>query len=184
MSNKKNEPLSFPISYPLGRAWYVLAVNPPREFNAERKIRGQYGFTVYTPRVLNKKIIRLRKVTVATPLFPGYVFVNFDIYKDNWTKIIEEIDGIAILTNCDIPVRVATQTIEALQRAELAGAFDYRKPGSAFKVGDDVEIKVGPFAGMIAKVRSATQKRRARVALNFLGRLSIFNFETCDLVKI
>jgi len=174
----------YPISYPRGAAWYVLAIEGRHVFQVEREIIHLQKMGAYVPRTLDTKVIRRRRVESSNPLFPGYGFVQFDIDRDDWPQILE-IDGvIESWSHQQIHVRVPSLVIDRLKNAQNAGAFDNTKPSAAFSVGDSVEITEGPFAGLIAKIKSATKKKRVEVILNFLGGLTVFNIDTCDLAKV
>lgn len=188
----------FPISYPIGRAWYVLELRSYSErldlygrlefdaktglFEIEKEI-AKLGFDGYVPK--EKRFIRRRgrQVKIINALIPGYAFVFFDADRDEWEKLLD-IDGVIdVLQQNEIPVRIGgkdTGVIDRIRRAEMAGAFDYTIPTSAYGVGDRVEIKEGPFAGLIAKIKSATAKKRVKIIMDFFGTVEI---DPCFLVK-
>ena len=60
--------------------------------------------------------------------------------------------------------------IQALKTAEHCGAFDRARARLA--VGDEVRVPVGPFAHLIAKIRSARPRRRAELVGEFAFRIS------------
>lgn len=161
-----------PASFPLGRAWFVVCVMGRNEHEIAREVDG-FGFGAFYPVMSRSKVKRGRRVIINDPLFPGYLFAHFDREKDDWGKI-EDINGvISILRNGLLPSRVPDNAIEHLRNAEAAGVFDYTKPGSAFREGESVEITEGPFAGLIAKVRAASPKKRVKILLDTFGKIEI-----------
>jgi len=165
-----------PASFPVGRAWFVACVLTGREAKVSAEIKS-LGFSTYIPTERKK---RCGKVLIA-PLFPGYVFIKFDRERDDWGAI-DHIDGVlGVLKNLDLPRRVADRDIARLQCAEAAGVFDYTRPAVNLSEGESVSILEGPFVGLIAKVRSASSKNRARILLEHLGTVEI---DPCFLRKL
>ena len=70
-------------------AWYLAQVKPQSSQIAERNLH-RHGFETFLPRhnVIGKSSGRF--VTQPLPLFPGYIFVAFDIdfYEINWRLFI------------------------------------------------------------------------------------------------
>lgn len=170
-----------PASFPLGRAWFVVFASSSEMhwskdgFPVEKRIRTE-GFETFVPREI--RVIRRngRKFERVSPLLGSYVFVQFDRERDEWGVInpvdIKGVHGLLRDAN-DMPMRVPDVLVERLQRAEEAGAFDFSVPRAAFSIGEDVEILEGPFAGLIAKVRSCEPRKRVKLLLQGLGKLDI-----------
>lgn len=179
-------PPLLPLSFPLGRAWFVVFVSSNEmrwskdkhgnwDFPVVRRIEEE-GFETFVPVEQRTIVRRGRKQVQTVPLFGSYVFVRFDREADDWGILNgDDIEGVhfIIQDTFNIPIRVPDKEIDRLRRAELAGAFDLTKPCSIFQEGDDVEIREGPFAGLIAKVRSAHPHKRVKLLLEGLGRLEI-----------
>ena len=162
-----------PMSFPLGAAWHVACVWSRMEFPAIKEIEAS-GLEAYTPKSKHLRIIQKHgagpKTTYERPLFPGYIFVRFDIEAQEWYHPIMTADGVReILCNQQIPMRVNAEVIDRFRRAEAAGVFDFSKPASTFREGDRVEVQDGPFAGIVGCVKSATARKRVRILMQFLG---------------
>lgn len=172
-----------PASFIRGMAWFVAFAAPTEmhwsldregrgHFPAERSIE-ELGFECFVPREVRRITRRGRKAEQVNPVFGSYVFVRFDRERDDW-NVIRHIPGIHdILSSLDIPIRVPDKIVAYFKRCEAGGMFDYTTPRSAFKAGDDVEIKEGPFSTLIGKVRSASPRKKIRVLLDGLGTLEI-----------
>jgi len=172
---------------PVGEAWHAVFVSihemhwtrstlkdgtAVEYFPVERRIQ-EAGYETFVPRERRIKLRAGRKVEVVTPLFGSYVFVRFDRAIDSWGEI-NFLDGVhQILSNLQIPIRIPERMIETFQAAEQAGVFDYRKPRAIFSTGDSVEIMHGPFAGLVAKVRCASPRKRVKLLMDGLGKLEI-----------
>jgi len=165
-----------PASYPIGRAWYVAICHPQQEPVAVEYAR-ERGYDAFTPMAVTVRVVRGKRVRRRLPLFRGYIFVCLDIEADGWGELIEDIgrpSGIReLLPTTGIPLSVNALVIDRLRRAEEAGAFDFSAPSSTFSEGDQVEIKEGPFAGIIALVRSASAHKRVKVLLEKMGTIDI-----------
>jgi transcriptional antiterminator RfaH len=194
--------------YPAGPAWFVLVTEPgaDRVFLLEREVDGakklmwvsplvervvDAGFEVYQPREKAMKVRRRKRVEVVDPLFVGYVFVRFDVWLDDWQRLLDVRGVEDVLSNCDRPSRIADVTIEALRRAEGAGAFDRTPDSSPFKIGELVRIAEGPFAGLharieqlIARLKSSTAHKRVKVLMDFLGQKTVMELPVTAVEKV
>lgn len=165
-----------PASFPLGRGWFVVCVWGGCEQIADEDI-SELGFETFSPRHSVTKIMRGRRVITSIPIFPGYLFVKFDREADNWGAINHISGVIGILENRQMPSRVPDIIIERLRNMEEAGVFE---KASALRIGEQVEIMEGPFAGELARIKSATAKKRVKILLGML-RLEI---DPCFLRKV
>lgn len=161
-----------PESYPLKRFWHVVYTGMRSELDVRRDLKA-LGFDVFLPMSTRKTVKRGKKVIINDPLFTRYIFVAFDREKDDWGSILST-DGVEyILGANDLPSTVPETFIERVQRLEDAGAFDYTRAKLNFTEGDRVEIQEGPFAGLIARVKSASPKKRVRLLLDSLASIEI-----------
>ena len=133
-------------------------------FPAERKIN-YLGHETYVTRETRAFVRNHRKITRILPLLGPYIFVRA---TREWGDVAS-IEGIHdVLQSAGEPVKVMDAEVDKLRRAEDAGVFDFTKPFAAFNRGDAVEIMEGPFAALIARVRSASPRKRVRLFLNGL----------------
>jgi transcriptional antiterminator RfaH len=175
--------------HPAGPAWFVLYLAPRAEAAVCDEVRAN-GFETYMPMERSIRVRRRRRVQVEQPLFSRYLFVRFDPYRDDWQSLLH-LDGVEdVLSNCDVPSRVPDAWIEALHRAEHAGAFDRRPDASPFKIGDRVRIAEGPFTGLharieqlVAKLKSSTATKRIRVLMDFLGQKTMIELPVGSVEK-
>lgn len=162
-----------PASFPLGNAWFVICCYAKQEADAKSDIES-LGYEVWYPEERRIVIQRQRKVEILRPLFPGYIFVSFDREKHAWASI-NDLDGVfCVMTNGNLPMRVHDIVMEQLRRAQEAGAWDRTNPASNFKINELVEIAGdGPFAGLTARIKSATAKKRVKILLESLATITI-----------
>jgi transcription antitermination factor NusG len=113
-------------------------------------------------------------------LFPGYLFVRCDLGSD-FTRIME-IDGIVdVLRGRHGATPVAEGLIEAIRYAERGGAFN-KLSAPRLAHGDDVVIQDGPFAHLVAKIKSERPSKRMKRCMELVGN---FPFRvTADVRKV
>lgn len=191
-------PLSL-ISYPAGPAWHLAVLSGYSErldrysdlefdkktglFLIETEI-AKLGIDGYVPK--EKRFIRRRgrKIEKVSALIPGYAFVAFDPDRDEWEKLAE-IDGIEDIVCCgEIPLRLGRKDeslVDLLRNGEAAGGFDRTIPATTFKIGEKVEITQGPLAGLVARIKSATAKKRVKIIFDYLATMEV---DPCFLAKV
>ncbi|MGE3149126.1 MAG: transcription termination/antitermination protein NusG [Pseudorhodoplanes sp.] len=189
-------PPAIAASFPRRAAWHVVMTGIKCEFRA-RLALGAKGFDVYLP--VEKRIVRhaRRKVVRLLPLFKRYLFVAFDIERDEWYAPIRATDGVADLLcyprvvgegrNADthwIPLQVPDAQIAALRRKEAAGAFDYTKAGATFTPGDAVRVAQGALTGLEAIVHATPPNKRVELLLDMLGRKTLVKLDAGEIEKI
>jgi transcriptional antiterminator RfaH len=106
--------------------------------------------------------------TVLAPLFPGYVFVSFDVDNDQW-RSINGTFGVRRLISFD-PARPQPMPDAAMIQllARCRDGIVTRLIGD-IQAGDAVRIISGPFAEQLAKVETLDGKGRVRVLMDILG---------------
>lgn len=181
-------PAPEPISY-REPAWLVVATAPRAEKDAAAEI-AQAGFDVFLP--IERRRGKPGRPMVSKPLIPRYVFVGVDLYRQDWGSI-KHLDGVVdVMANNGIPSRVPTTIIEKLWKSEAYGGFDYTRAGPGlFEIGETVRIGEGIFTGFnatiskfVAKMRSSTAAKRARVLLEFMGAMREVDIDVCELEKL
>lgn len=114
---------------------------------------------------------RDRKI-ITRPVFPGYLFARCEPSRD--IPRLLEIDGVEdVLRPGGRLARVPDRAIEAIRQAQDMGAFDHSRSPSGFLTGDNVRVMGGPFAGLIARIRSAKSKHRIEVVVDFVHKITV-----------
>jgi transcriptional antiterminator RfaH len=133
------------------------------------------SFRCLCPRIKRVRRHARRTETVLAPLFPGYVFVNFDVDTDPWHSINGTL-GIKRLIGFDQAVPQAMPEGAMASLLEKYRDDETSSPGAEFQAGDSVLIISGPFAEQYAKVESLDDRGRVRLLFDILGgavRLSL-----------
>src|SRR5262245_32046996 len=119
--------------------WFVVYTLSRCEERARVELKRK-GFEVFLPTLITQ-VRHARRVYIASrPLCPRYLFVRFDIARDEWFHPIKSTYGVsALLKHNDIPARVSDATIAHWQDAQARGEFDMTKPARVpFAPGDRV----------------------------------------------
>jgi len=159
-------------------AWYVVQVRPRAERAVAAGLHGD-GFDVFAPEYLREQIRQRRKERVPAPLFPGYIFVRFDIDAAATWKPINRMQGVVtVLASVasdpegdEIPLQVPDEFIAELRhRRDSAGYLDVvdeTKP-IRYRRGEYLRIVGGTFQGFVG-LYLGSDRQRVGVLLEFLG---------------
>lgn len=129
-----------------GRKWYLVYTKPRNEDALERKFLDA-GLEVLNPKVKERKYVRRRVTEAVSPLFPCYVFVKFDVFRNyRLVKYSRGVKKLVGFENCPTPVSDAI--ISSIEGRTEGGFVAVRK--DMFRAGDTVQIKAGPLSGFDA----------------------------------
>lgn len=147
----------------MAKRWYVVQTKSKHESVAVENLENQ-KFVCYLPQLLVEKITRNRLLQLVEPLFPNYLFVQFDIDKDRWRAISGTRGVVKLLASSfdnATPVPVGFVE-ELLSRSDARGYLTLRKAENVLKkfaVGDTLRINEGlykGFSGTCSKIQSDT----------------------------
>jgi transcriptional antiterminator RfaH len=143
----------------------VARTKPRAEAFAAANLRSK-AIEVFFPRLAPRFT---RNATHAEPLFPGYLFARLSLIDQfhvaSWTP------GVAhLLSGGDgAPAALDDAVVESLR--ERAQDGDVLVPQPAFRAGDPVAIRTGPFAGLLAVIdRPCSGAGRIQILLEVLRR--------------
>jgi len=121
--------------------WYVLYVKHNLEDATALQLKNA-SIEVLNPKLRIKKYIRGKYLRVIEPLFPGYLFANFD--HETHGHMIKYTRGVKFIVGKQNPLIVPEEIIQAI-RERMVGEI-VSPPADDFRSGDRVLIKEGPFA--------------------------------------
>jgi transcription elongation factor/antiterminator RfaH len=148
-------------------SWYAAQVMSQKEGYAAEHLARQ-GFQTFYPRFYRTRCHARKRDTVLAPLFPGYIFVKFDIKADRWL-VINSTRGVIRLVGprLSAPSPASLELIELLMSRCSAGILtklpEYMQPGHR------IQITAGALAGQIATIEALDDGGRVRVLLSLLG---------------
>jgi transcriptional antiterminator RfaH len=126
---------------------------------------GIAGYTVYLPRLRERRISHGRRVEVRPPLFPGYCFVLITL---QWHSARWAPGTLGLIMDGVGPATVPDSVISGLKARERGGLIDLpRSP--KFRTGDRVRVIHGPFAGHVGLYAGMRPRERVEVLLRLLG---------------
>jgi transcriptional antiterminator RfaH len=146
--------------------WYAVSTKPHQERQAEWHIK-QWDIECFLPLLKANKIIRRTRKTIIEPLFPGYLFAQFELERHY--RAVSYATGVRrVVEFCSGPVELDATMIDAIKERLNDG---YVTPQSErFKMGQIVHIKGGLLTGLEAVfMREMTDRNRVLLLLNTLG---------------
>jgi transcriptional antiterminator RfaH len=147
--------------------WYVLRTEPRAEYLAAAEL-ARDGFEIYFPRV---KSPQDRIGRGDSPLFPGYLFLRFDLECDRWPslRLRHRVSGCVSFGGevPSLPDPVINELMERVEAINRGGGLWHR-----FRAGEKVRV-IGHNIDSLAEVieEASSPQARARVLLSFMGRL-------------
>lgn len=164
-----------------GDRWYAVHTLPRREFGACAQLEAQ-SYAIFLPCHL-KTVRHARKLkTVNAPFFPRYLFVRLDLSRDRWRSINGTFGVAGIIMDRDQPIPVPVGVVEALQERLQLGTSIIHDDG--LKVGQRIEVMVGPFANLVGELESFDGRTRVRVLLQLMGSWAPVSLRRDALVPI
>ena len=151
----------------MGSKWYVARTEPRGEFLAAAEL-ARDGFEIFSPRV---KEPTSRRRHADYPLFPGYLFIRWDLEAGEWPSFrrVHRITG-WVRFGGEIPWLPDEVVAGLMERWETIN----RQGGvlKRFPPGEKVRIVSGSLQGLAQVVEEAkSPQARAKVLLQFMGRL-------------
>jgi transcriptional antiterminator RfaH len=121
--------------------WHAIYTKPGKEDSVAFCLQG-IGIEVLNPKLKSKKYKRNKLVEALEPLFPCYLFANFD--KEKYTHLITYTRGVRYIVGKHNPIVVCDEIINTIKGSMEEGNIVVVKP-QRFEKGDRVLIKEGPF---------------------------------------
>jgi transcriptional antiterminator RfaH len=147
------------------RDWYVVYSKPHKEEQAQFHLRMK-GLDVFFPRLDLLRVAEKRKRII--PLFPNYLFVRLHLATEFhyviWSPGVKRIVSFG-----DRPIPLDDGVVTFLkQQTDPEGLIKAR---SQLCPGQEVEIRGGPFDGLIAIIQDPPDARgRVKILLKLLSR--------------
>lgn len=126
--------------------WFLIYTKPKCEDSVSFKLM-EKGFAVLNPKIKERKYLRRKLQYVVSPLFPCYIFMQFDSPKDY--RLIKYTRGVKTIVGTeDVPAVVPVEIIKSIQDRMEEGFVNITR--RKFSAGEEVLIKAGPFEGFNA----------------------------------
>jgi transcriptional antiterminator RfaH len=151
-----------------GPAWFCVRSKTKHEHLAAAHLEKEGGVEVYLPRIRFRRATRRGPVWFTEALFPGYLFVRFDLAAS--LRMVSHAPGVrGVVHFGDRWPMVPDGVVEELRAT--VGADQVHVIGEDLHPGESVQIAGGAFHGLRAVVtRVMPSRERVAVLLEFLGR--------------
>ncbi|TXS90844.1 transcription/translation regulatory transformer protein RfaH [Parahaliea maris] len=151
--------------------WLAVQTKPRGEIEALQNLERQ-GFSVFLPRVRQRKRRPGGWQWLVGPLFPRYLFIDVVLGEAD-LGVIRSTRGVVDLVRFGAAlIPVENRVIEFLQRGQSQDDGAAVEDDSPYRHGERVEILRGPFAGLSGIFQVQREKDRVELLLDLLGRQS------------
>lgn len=149
--------------------WYVVQTKPRKEREAEENLQYQ-GFHTYLPWLQRVQQKGPKWTKVMEPLFPRYLFIHMDMQQESVAPI-RSTRGVSQLIKFGQHIQaVEPEVIDFLKAREDKDSGCYIGEEKPLAKGDKVEIREGPFQGLVGIYQQTPGEGRAIILLNYLGQ--------------
>jgi len=160
-------------------SWYLLYCKRGQLLRAKDHLERQ-SVKCFTPIASIEKMVQGKRTTVDEPLFPNYMFVEFDPELIH-TTTIHSTRGVSHFVRFGtLPAIVPQQVIDELANTEFDQVLC---PETPFP-GDHVEITDGSFEGIRAIFAEPDGEARSMLLLNLLNKQVRQSVKNTDFRKI
>ena len=149
------------------KPWFLLQFHPNSHRVAERNL-GRQGFEIFLPVHEITRRVSSRFVSNVRPLFPGYLFITFNIDDEPWRKINNTVGVSRLVSFGGRPKLVPYELINRLMyRCDRFGKL---LPHKTFSEGELVHLALGPFANFVGTIEEIEEDKRIWVLMDFMGQ--------------
>jgi transcriptional antiterminator RfaH len=149
-----------------GTSWFLAQLKPNCAGVADKNLKRQ-GFKTFLPLQEETGQRNGKFVTAMRPLFPGYIFVAFDVAQGLWRKVNSTYGITRLVSFGKEPAVVPTDLVAQLMaRCDASGQV---LPPRILKPGDQVTLINGAFANFAAEVETIAPDRRVWVLMEIMG---------------
>lgn len=147
-------------------SWFLAQLKPNCAGIAQKNLQRQ-GFETFLPLEEGTRQKNGKFVTAKRPLFPGYIFVAFDVARGLWRRVNSTQGVTRLVSFGKEPAAVPCELVSQLMhRCDEQGAL---LPPEQLEPGEQVTLVSGPFANFIAKVEKIAPDRRVWVLMDLMG---------------
>jgi transcriptional antiterminator RfaH len=150
----------------LEKKWFIVQIKPNSYDTAIQNLERQ-GIKTFLPKMEITQRQKNKFIFKSVFVFPGYMFVCFDLRLIAWSKINSTYGVLKILSFNNKPSEISSHLIQDLKDRYQIN-IDLTKKVTLNK-GDSIKFYAGPFADLIAKVESVDENKRIWVLLEAMG---------------
>jgi len=148
--------------------WFAVQTQPRLELWARSNL-WQRGFEVYLPLYARRRRHARRLDTIASPLFPSYLFVRADLLRGDRRRI-DSAPGVGrMVAFADRPAALADAVIAEIRGREGPDGLVRLDPTLGLRPGVPIRIE-GASADQLGLFDGHSEQGRVAVLLTLLGR--------------
>lgn len=146
--------------------WFLAQLKPNCAKMADRNLQRQ-GFETFLPLENVTQTRGGKFVSLERPLFPGYIFVAFNMEHGHWHAINSTYGVTRLVSFGDKPREVPSELVDQLRARCVDGVLNTDL--MPFRHGDSVMLTNGPFVDFVATVEQMAPNQRVWILIDFLG---------------
>lgn len=148
--------------------WYVVKTRSRHEQVATDMLRRK-SFTIFFPEVSSWSKRKDRKKLIKRPLFPGYLFVHFELSNERWLEIKKTHGVVDLIKLHDEPEPIPEEQVLSIKAVVESGITITNRP--YLNKGDKVLVTNGPLKGAFGIfIRAEDKKGKLVVSVDLLNR--------------
>lgn len=149
-----------------GISWFLAQLKPNCANIADKNLKRQ-GFQTFLPIEEETRQRNGKFVTAMRPLFPGYIFVSFDVARGLWHTVNSTYGITRLVSFGKEPTAVPLGLVSQLMlRCDVNGKL---LPPKLLKPGDQVTLTKGPFVNFVAEVEKIAPDLRVWLLMEIMG---------------
>ncbi|MBD1571871.1 transcription/translation regulatory transformer protein RfaH [Vibrio sp. S17_S38] len=148
------------------KSWYLLYCKRGEQQRAKLHLENQ-SLNCYYPEVEIEKVVRGSRKTLNEPLFPSYVFIQFDEEVGPSFTTIRSTRGVVDFVRFGgLPTKVPDTLIIELKKIENHNDVVSTLP----KAGDVVQVSGGQFSGFDAIYKESDGEKRSILLVTLINQ--------------
>jgi len=154
---------------PTGQHWYALHTKPHAEYQVAAALASR-GLEIFLPTVTS---VRSRQKGLDQPFFPCYLFAQIDFARVGYSTVAWTPGLRRVVSFGGRPAIVPQEAIDLIHQRLAEIESQGGLPAHNFKLGDPVQVRSGPLAGLYGVFEGPmSPSERVRVLIEFLGRVN------------
>lgn len=159
--------------------WLCVQVKSGGECRSALGLR-ERGYETFVPVFEQKRRWSDRVKIVQVPLFTGYVFLRFNA-ASSWPAVSAP-GVLRFVGTGKTPTPIEDSEIEALQVTIQTGL--HYGPCAFLEVGQEVEVRLGPFTSLRGKIVQFKNKQRLILSVNLIQKSVLVEVDGYEIVPI
>lgn len=161
--------------------WYAVRTKSRHEQKVKDRLVNK-SFKIFLPMIEAWSKRKDRKKKILKPLFPGYLFIDFELNKGRWLDILKTPGVANLLGYSNEPYPVPEEQISSIRTVIDSGVTISHHP--YLKKGDKVKVVSGPMEGAIGILMDIHEKKqRLVISIDMLNSAVSVELEGADVEK-